>query len=158
MKFAGRRRPCLRLRNLEYARLQLSDRGDRLFCWNCGTKLPDFANYCAHCGSARHGPSAQRAASETGKVVKQAVDSGVAAFDRAVRAAEPHLRSAAKAASDAADELAKAARPAAERAAKATQRAADETAKRVAPAVARGAGAVERGARRVKERAKKRSP
>lgn len=94
-----------------------------MYCWNCGTKLPDFANYCAHCGSARQGPPAGRAASETGKVVKHAVDSGVAAIDRAMRAAEPHLRSAAKAATDAADELAKAARPAAQRAAKSTRKA-----------------------------------
>ncbi len=119
--------------------------------------MPDFANFCAHCGNARHGPPARRAPSETGKAVKQVVDSGVAALDRAMRAAEPHLRSAAKAASDAADELAKAARPAAERAANSTRRAADKAAKSMAPAVARGADAVERGARRVKERAKKRS-
>ncbi|HKZ60315.1 MAG TPA: zinc ribbon domain-containing protein [Candidatus Thermoplasmatota archaeon] len=128
---------------------------DRMYCWNCGTKLPDHANYCEHCGSSRHGPSVGRAASETSKVVKQAVDQGVAALDKAIKAAEPHLRTAAKAASDAADELAKAARPAAERAAKSTRKAADATARRVKPAVARGAEAVEKGARRVKERAKK---
>lgn len=150
------RRPCQpTVRNLDYAHERVESWSDRMYCWNCGTKLPDHANYCEHCGSSRHGPSVGRAASETSKVVKQAVDQGVAALDKAIKAAEPHLRTAAKAASDAADELAKAARPAAERAAKSTRKAADATARRVKPAVARGAEAVEKGARRVKERAKK---